>query len=165
MNGVPVETLDYAYDALGRPVTRNADAFGYNARSEVVSATVVGGSPSPATASYGYDDIGNSTNWSANCLNQYTLCGSVSPCEFSYDLDRNMLSDGNLSFTYDAANRLASVSSNDVVLAAFTYDAQGRRIIKMLNMIRKEMKSPPFYSGILFAKIWRKVRVSSHDIP
>jgi len=27
------------YDALGRPATRNADAFGYNARSEVTSLT------------------------------------------------------------------------------------------------------------------------------
>ncbi len=140
VNGVPVETFAYAYDALGRPVSRcrgvggspaETDTFGYNARSEVVSAIVAGGAPSPATASYGYDEIGNSTNWPANCLNQYTLCGSVPPCEFSYDLDGNMLSDGTLSFTYDAAHRLASVSSNGIVLAAFAYDAQGRRIRKV----------------------------------
>jgi YD repeat-containing protein len=42
-----------------------------------------------------------------------------------------MLSDGTLSFTYDAAHRLASVSSNDAVLATFAYDAQGRRVRKV----------------------------------
>ncbi len=77
VNGIPVEILSYAYDALGRPVTRNEDTFAYNNRSEVVSATIAGGSPSPATASYGYDDIGNSTNWPANCLGKRTLIASA----------------------------------------------------------------------------------------
>ncbi len=35
------------------------------------------------------------------------------------------------SYAYDAQNRLASVSSNGVVLAAFAYDAQGRRVKKV----------------------------------
>ena len=60
VNGIPVETFAYAYDAIGRPVSRNNDAFGYNERSEVTSATV-----SDTPALYGYDGIGNSTNWPA----------------------------------------------------------------------------------------------------
>ena len=45
---------------------RNADTFGYNACSEVTAANV-----SSFLAAYGYDEIGNSTNWTANGLNQY----------------------------------------------------------------------------------------------
>ncbi|MGN0833896.1 MAG: RHS repeat domain-containing protein, partial [Kiritimatiellia bacterium] len=72
VNGIAVENFAYAYDALNRPTSRNADTFGYNDRSEVTSATIVGGSQSAATAYYGYDEIGNSTDWTANNLNQYT---------------------------------------------------------------------------------------------
>ena len=31
-NGVEVESFAYSYDALGRPVSRNPDTFGYNDR-------------------------------------------------------------------------------------------------------------------------------------
>ena len=41
-----------------------------------------------------------------------------------------MTSDGVLSYAYDAANRLASVSSNGVVLVANQYDYRNRRIRK-----------------------------------
>ena len=134
-----LESIAYSYDALGRPVARNADAFGYNDRSEVTSASIMGWSPSPSTASYGYDDIGNlqfssfnaATNaYTANGLNQYTsiLCDSVTLCEPTYDTDGNMLSDGVLSFTYDAASRLKTVSSNGVTLVTNFYDAKSRRV-------------------------------------
>jgi len=69
---------------------------------------------------YDLDGIGNllqstfnaATNaYTANCLNQYTsiLCDSVTLCEPTYYTDGNMLSDGILSFTYDAASRLKTV--------------------------------------------------------
>ena len=141
-NGNTVESIAYSYDALGRPVARNADAFGYNDRGEVTSALIMGWSPSPSTASYGYDDIGNlqfssfnaATNaYTANGLNQYTsiLCDSATLCEPTYDTDGNMLSDGVLSFTYDAASRLKTVSSNGVTLVTNFYDAKSRRVKKV----------------------------------
>ena len=105
----------YAYDAISRPVTRNDDAFGYNARSEVTSATIGG-----ISSVYGYDEIGNSTNWTANCLNQYRHC--------VYDADGNMTACGPWSYTYDSANRLATVSSNGVLLVTNNYDARSRRV-------------------------------------
>lgn len=74
--GTAVESLNYAYDALNRPISRNADTFGYNDRSEVTSATIGG-----IASVYGYDEIGNSTNWTANSLNQYApfTCGGDKP--------------------------------------------------------------------------------------
>ncbi len=115
VNGIDIETFSYVYDALSRPTNRNADTFGYNDRSEVTSATIGGN-----YETHEYDSIGNSiiasmngtTNtYSANNLNQYTsiLRASAPPHEPTYDLDGNMLSDGVLSFTYDAANRLKTV--------------------------------------------------------
>ena len=108
----------YAYDAISRPVARNDDAFGYNARSEVTSATIGG-----ISSVYGYDEIGNSTNWTANCLNQYRHC--------VYDADGNMTACGPWSYTYDSANRLATVSSNGVHLVTNSYDTRSRRVRKI----------------------------------
>ena len=38
VNPVLISAYDYANDAAGRRVSRNADSFGYNARSEVIGA-------------------------------------------------------------------------------------------------------------------------------
>ena len=113
-NGSTVSSFAYEYDALNRSVVRNADAFGYNDRSEVTSEN---------TTRWSYDEIGNSTNWIANALNQYT--------SFTYDLDGNLLSDGVRTFTYDAANRLKTVLTNGVVVLTNFYDAKSRRVRKV----------------------------------
>ena len=118
MNDSEVDGVAYVYDALGRPVYRNSDSFGYNDRSEVSSATVSG-----TYSTYGYDGIGNSSLFAANNLNQYSM--------FQYDLDGNLLFDGNLSFAYDSNNRLKTVSSNGVVLVTNFYDAKSRRVRKV----------------------------------
>ena len=136
--GSIIDGLLYGHDALGRPVSRNADAFGYNARGEVVSAFRAADNVEDA---YSYDGIGNllasasgaETNaYAANCLNQYTniLRAPASPRELQYDLDGNLLSDGVLSYAYDSANRLTAVSSNGVAVASFAYDAKSRRVRK-----------------------------------
>ena len=118
VNNNLVESLAYTYDALNRPTARNADTFGYNDRSEVTAAFVSG-----IQSTYGYDEIGNSTSYASNCLNQYT--------EFSYDEDGNLLTDGTFSFTYDAANRLKTASTNGIVVLTNFYDAKSRRVKKV----------------------------------
>jgi len=117
-NGLEVESLDYGYDADSRPVARNADRFGYNVRGEVTFATIGG-----TDSIYGYDEIGNSTNWTANCLNQYTHC--------AYDADGNMTQYGDWTYAYDSMNRLATVSSNGVLFVTNAYDARSRRVRKV----------------------------------
>ena len=142
-NGAPVESFAYSYDALGRPVSRNADTFGYNARSEVTSH-------SPAgfwQHSYSYDEIGNSASVPANSLNQY-----VSGDSYDYDDDGNMtFCDYNIQLDYDARSRLASVSdmvyTNDmwqtVLLVSNCYDHIGRRVKK----ITPDKDTTFFYDG------------------
>ena len=84
---------------------------------------------------FGYDEIGNSTGWAANSLNQYA--------QFAYDPDGNLLSDGVRTFAYDAANRLRAVSTNGVPLVENFYDAKSRRVRK----VTREAAATFFYDG------------------
>ena len=151
---VPAEGIAYEYDALNRPTSRNSDTFGYNERGEVVFSRR---DAENAEESYLYDDIGNlllsafntATNtYTANNLNQYTSIQEISAPsaslrETSYDPDGNMLSDGIMDFTYDAANRLKTVSSNGVTLVTNFYNAKSRRVKKVTS----EATTTFFYDG------------------
>lgn len=135
--GLSAHGLAYSYDALSRPVSRNADLFTYNTRGEVVGATI-GGEQETHT----YDLIGNSalaafnaaTNtYVANSVNQYvSAAGDIRPCAaMTYGADGSLLSDGYLAYTYDSASRLASVSSNGTDVVVNQYDHMGRRVRKV----------------------------------
>ena len=54
-----------------------------------------------------------------------------------------MLSDGALTYAYDSANRLKSVSSNGVMLVTNFYDAKSRRVKK----VTPEATHAFFYDG------------------
>jgi len=95
--------------------------------------------------SYTYDLIGNrkasttgdrETVYGRNALNQYTV--TYNPDEaFVYDSDGNMTADGTFTYTWDAENRLTSVTpkspladgAKKLVLA---YDYMGRRVRKQV---------------------------------
>ena len=51
-------------------------------------------------------------------------------CEFAYDPDGNLVTDGVFAYAYDSANRLTSVSSNGISVATSAYDAKSRRVRK-----------------------------------
>ena len=135
VNGVDSgSSFDYTYDALGRPVARNFDEFGYNARGEVAWARY--GTNTLADI-YNYDFIGNFTSnrlrgaWSqftANELNEYAAITDNNPRSLAYDADGNLLTNGVWSYTYDSQNRLSSISSNNLLVATETYDINSRRI-------------------------------------
>ena len=153
VNGVSVEVFDCSHDAIGRPVSRNGDAFGYNARSEVIFSRRAAEN---AEETYSYDEIGNLLSFAApavtnayvaNNLNQYvsiySLCGSAPLRELSYDPDGNLTQCGDWTYTYDAANHLVSVSSTGNPVASFAYDAQSRRVKK----VTPEATHTFFYDG------------------
>ena len=137
------KTLSYAYDALNRPISRNADIFGYNELEEVIFSRR---GAENAEESYAYDDIGNlltsafsigiTNAYTSNNRNQYSAIQGISTLyaplrETSYDLDGNMTRYGEWTYTYDSGNRLISVSSNNTLVATFAYDTQGRRVKKV----------------------------------
>ena len=113
----------YAYDALNRPIARNADAFAYNGRGEVAGATVGG-----ASATYAYDGIGNlatsiwntaATTYSANALNQYMSIFSTGGFSWpEYSVNGELTSHDGHWLAYDAKSRLVSVH-------AWVYDEEG----------------------------------------
>ena len=141
VNGVDSgSSFDYTYDALGRPVARNLNAFfGYDDLGQVVFARF-----GEAPDLYNYDLIGNFTSnrlrgawlqFMANKLNEYTAISTRSPPPHStfalaYDPDGNLLTNGVWSYAYDSMNRLSAVASNGVVVAENDYDALWRRVVR-----------------------------------
>src|SRR5262249_15849778 len=74
-------------------------------------------------------DNGTVTTYSANRLNEYTDVGGA---RLAYDRNGNLTSDGGSSYTYDAQNRLISVS-NGATTAIFAYDPRDRRVKQTIN--------------------------------
>jgi RHS repeat-associated protein len=63
-----------------------------------------------------------------NAANQQTAFGGVTQ---TFDLNGNLTGDGTLTYTWDARNRLASLSGG--ATASFQYDSLGRRTSKTIN--------------------------------
>lgn len=127
-------SFDYTYDALGRPVARNLDEFGYNARGEVAWARY---GTNVLADLYDYDFSGNFTSnrlrgtwsqFSANTLNEYEAIVDASHHSIVYDADGNLVTNGIWSYLYDSRNRLSNIVSNGVLVATAIYDASSRRI-------------------------------------
>ncbi len=123
------------------------DAYGYNVRNELTSATKLGGPQSPAVEyAYQYDDIGNritstdlvtNRTYTANSLNQYTLisdlCDSASLREEfipQFDDDGNQTlvrtSTSIWQISYNGENRPVSwtCGTTNIVMS---FDRMGRR--------------------------------------
>ncbi|MCR5183976.1 MAG: RHS repeat-associated core domain-containing protein [Opitutales bacterium] len=148
---------NYSYDSLGRVVSRTqtrgagtprSDAFGYNSRSELTTATI--GNDSFA---YNYDNIGNRnsateagtvSSYSTNNLNQYqaiveTVGGTPSYFTPIHDADGNAIlvrtSTGVWQISYNAENRpvrFENVTTQTIITCA--YDSQGRRFEKKVSV-------------------------------
>lgn len=133
VNGVAVDAFAYGHDALGRVVSRNADAFGYDARGQVSFARIQVPDGDALETQYGYDDAGNfaavatGTNtsvYAANALNQYASAGGTAQSSLA---DGGAAALGDRSLSYDAAGRLARMESGGAVVEQ-SYDAFGRRV-------------------------------------
>ena len=158
-----ISRYGYAYDELGRrtsvvnegnafAVQPRHNSFDYNDRGEITgSGRFEGDDPSspgtnvPAEARlYAFDNIGNrltyeeaaqtpETSYTTNNLNQYTV--TANPTEgFTYDDDGNLLTDSNLTYTYDGENRLVEVAptafSTGDRKVTYSYDYMGRRLTR-----------------------------------
>lgn len=142
--------VSIAYDAAGRRTSLTlpngvVTEYGYSAASELTSLTYKKGTTLLGDLTYEYDQAGRRTKMggsfarslmpqvlgsaSYNALNQQIGFGGQT---LSYDLNGNLTSDGTNTYTWDARNRLASISG-PAVSASFQYDAVGRRISKTIN--------------------------------
>lgn len=142
-----VSTYAYTNDALGRRtnVTRSGSAFsdtniltyGYNSRSEVISA--LSNINANYNFAYSYDPIGNrlnstlagtAWNYTSNNLNQYTALTSGNTTQSpAYDADGNMTFRDGWTQVWNGENRLVEMY-NDTTKLTFSYDYMGRRIEK-----------------------------------
>ena len=150
--------LDYGYNKLhDRTYERYGtsgsagDAFEYDKARRLSKAWMGSGTPSSPsgnvyvqTIQYAMDDDGNRTsvvttpygvsptteNYTTNTLNQYTAVGGASP---TYDGNGNLTDNGTYKFKYSYRNLIteARLSSNNSLVATYTFDASGRRIGKV----------------------------------
>ena len=146
------------YDLIGRPTNATDSVslmrdWSYNNRSELAAASI-----GTNLYGYSYDTIGNrlwsaaNTNtYIANALNQYTLVGRAAPSvpqtTFAYDADGNMTRDDRFLYSYDAENRLRSVTSRSMTNGALrvlnAYDHRNRRIRKTVQRLSVSVAQPP----------------------
>ena len=120
VNGVAVGGETYTRDAKGRIVAREdgrrgtRDTFGYDAAGQVVCETIEQSEQSEQSNTYSYDRIGN-------------IAGSES---LAYTVDGEVMGIEGMTFGYDAASRLTTVSTGGVTIATYGYDAFDRRVRK-----------------------------------
>lgn len=112
------------YDAVSRPQTLTLDpmgtvydvtqTFGFNPASQIVSKEL-------SNSNFQHLEKGSAAGaYLTNGLNQYTRVGSFS---FGYDLNGNLTSDGNSTYSYDVENRLTSATG--AKSATLKYDPLG----------------------------------------
>ena len=84
-------------------------------------------------------------SYAVNSLNQYTSVSADT--NLVYDADGNMTGDGTFAYTYDAENRLVSVTSaaetNGAIRVLNAYDHRNRRIRKTVQRLNSSIAPPP----------------------
>jgi len=117
----------YTYDAADRltagsvtaPTPSYTETYGYNSADFI---TAKSGEPTAAD------------NWAASNTGAMNQIGTLTPSggtgrTYTYDANGNVLSDGVRSYTWDAENRLLSITEISTGhVSSFTYDGLGRRV-------------------------------------
>ncbi|MEN3368002.1 MAG: hypothetical protein V7609_145 [Verrucomicrobiota bacterium] len=129
-------TLDYQYNAMSSltSVQRESgppDTFGYDQAQQLTSTALSG----PST-SFDYDANGNRTSmngggtYTPNGLNQFSTFNGQG---VTYDANGNLASFNGWTYSYDAQNRLKTVSQGGTTMAQYWYDGLNRQITRNLN--------------------------------
>jgi len=147
-NAVAAANEALTSDDAGRILTRTdgtgkAETYSYDAADRLIAGSVTAPTPS-YTESYAYtpaDFITSKTgeptaanNWTATSRGALNQIGTLTPSggaglAYTYDADGNVLSDGVRRYTWDAENRLLSVTVIATGhVSSFTYDGLGRRV-------------------------------------
>ena len=143
-----LQKLYYTYDAVGNVKTikdylaaggTQTQTFGYDALERLTGATATGGSGGTYSESYVYANYTGNLSSKGGVSYAYndpahkhavTHLGGVQ--KYWYDANGNMITRivgaDTYSLTYDVENRLTQVKKNGAVVAAFTYDGDGKRV-------------------------------------
>ena len=147
----------YTLDILGRRTAQTREdgireTYTYDATSQLIGVDygTVGAASRrdgfPQSETFAYDAVGNrtqatetanaqsqTTNYTANSLNQYTRIDYSLPATRSsllaYDANGNLVNDARQTYRYDAQNRLIGVEST-TTRAEFFYDARNRCVLR-----------------------------------
>ena len=159
-----LDQTDYTYDADGNRLSASisagdrrlgqtaGDGYGYDNLDRLTSAAY----PAGQSEAFAYDKLGNRSSYADrrgrqstythNEVNEYTniTTGGQPPAQAPvYDAAGNLtVTENGYRLSYDYENRLVEVKApapDDTVLASYTYDALGRRIVS--NIIGREMEN------------------------
>ena len=143
-------SVGFTYDDAGRQLTLTlpngiVGTYGYDDASETTSISYAQGATAVGDLAYAYDLAGRRATVSGslartglpvavasatyNADNQLTSWGGST---LSYDQNGNVLSDGPMTYTWNARNELTQIKTGQTVTASFAYDATGRRSTKTI---------------------------------
>jgi RHS repeat-associated protein len=134
----------YTYDRMGNKLSQgepydpvNSETYTYDSAYRLISFNRAPGGLVPLQSSWTLDGVGNwvevngqSQQFSSTNELIQSAPAAGGPATVVYDNNGNEIDDGTYLYTYDAMNRLTSVSlkSDGDLIAVYTYDALGRRI-------------------------------------
>lgn len=135
--------LGYSYDYEDNPTAAqflhqpgHSEQYSYDNLNQV-TAFIKGGA---SQGSYTYDGVGNRSaaqlngipaGYTISNMNAYSSIVYGNTFNLAYDLNGNLTDDDTRQYTYDRENRIVSVDGGAV--AAYAYDALGRRIRKIAD--------------------------------
>ena len=132
-----IRTLDYQYDVMSNRTSAQRegggtpDTYGYDEAQQLTSTALSG-----ASTSFGYDANGNRTSmngggtYTPNGLNQFSTFNGQG---VTYDANGNLASYNGWTYSYDAQNRLKTVSQGGTTMAQYWYDGLNRQITRNVN--------------------------------
>jgi RHS repeat-associated protein len=141
-------TADYWNGSL-RSVTEldgSIVSYSYDDLNRLVSANRTG--TNPFNQSYTYDSNNNRTEVRSNdVLTTFTYDtanqlvreqASNSQRNYTYDRNGNLIADGTMTLTYDAANQWTGGTTTSGASQTFSYDGQGRRVSRTVGTERTD---------------------------
>jgi RHS repeat-associated protein len=143
-------TVTLAYDTASRRTSLTlpngvVTEYAYDAGSRLTGLTYKNGPNVLGTLTYAYDNAGNRNQlggtWARTGLPQAVASATYNAANhqltfggqsLTFDLNGNLTGDATTTYTWDARNRLASLSGPGTT-ASFQYDPLGRRTRKIIN--------------------------------
>jgi RHS repeat-associated protein len=132
------------FDNLNRLVsTQPGGALLFRGSVNEPSTVTVGGKPAQVPTDNTFQGTASVSSGTSNVVvaatdpsgntrtNTYQVSQSGAAQTLTYDANGNLASDGTRTFQWDAENRLTGVLQGSTTLASFSYDATGRRFLKI----------------------------------